>query len=693
MSKANSNKKNSKKKQKKLFVRIMAMFLALLMVAGVLYYTIVILASSVRAEDTSKDTKIIDSSELTDLSSVEVAVGLMYGDNITTGFQTYSENGYIVGIEDIYGDRTFDEIWELDEKDISCTSDANLSKNSMTYLIAESRRDAAVGGYHVQIDCDSYSRHEVEYMIDEFEYDMSKLGLEMFPAYIYTGYAIRIGQFTSYSEAEEYVPVIEDIIRGEYISVVSPTDTAVSLIEPNTDVIMFEYDCGGKSELGLKARRDENGNTYIKTPAGNVYDGVFTFSRYDNGEVDGVSLTNVVPLEAYIAGVLPFETSNEWPIETQKAFAITVRSFTLSHMNDNSKHSKYSFDLCNTTDCQVYKGAGRINESVMEAVTDTAGQVLTYDRDIVTAFYSSSVGGVTVSAKDAWGGTKDYPYLQAVETPWEDYMNHYNGFWISEISPKELLQRLNNAGYIELKGEISDIEITELSKDSTYIKQLKVTDIYGTTVYINTSDKVRTSLTPYVKSANFVVGHGSVEYTESTNVEPTLSDEDDSSLIGKDSGYMPFDDYYVERSSGTERKSWDDGFEYVMTSSGSFEYEKLDAFVITSENASAFGDETASNFTFEDDSETDTETEYNTHVTEVVEITGDTVYKIAYAEDKNNFIFVGKGWGHGVGMSQFGAYDLGKLGYSAEEILKKYFINTEIIDYRKTNDYKITNDI
>ena len=69
------------------------------------------------------------------------------------------------------------------------------------------------------------------------------------------------------------------------------------------------------------------------------------------------------------------------------------------------------------------------------------------------------------------------------------------------------------------------------------------------------------------------------------------------------------------------------------------------------------------------------------------------MYKIAYAEDKNNFIFVGKGWGHGVGMSQFGAYDLGKLGYSAEEILKKYFINTEIIDYRKTNDYKITNDI
>jgi stage II sporulation protein D len=59
----------------------------------------------------------------------------------------------------------------------------------------------------------------------------------------------------------------------------------------------------------------------------------------------------------------------------------------------------------------------------------------------------------------------------------------------------------------------------------------------------------------------------------------------------------------------------------------------------------------------------------------------DTVYKIAYAEDEDNFIFVGKGWGHGVGISQYGARDLADLGYSAEEILHSYFTDVEILDY------------
>lgn len=156
----------------------------------------------------------------------------------------------------------------------------------------------------------------------------------------------------------------------------APTDTAVSVIDPYNDVILFEYDCGGESELGLKAHEDKNGNTYIMTPARNVYDGVFCFKRYDNGETDGVSLINILPLEAYIAGVLPYETSNSWLPETLKAFAVTVRSFTLTHLN---KHKQYGFDLCTTTECQVYKGAGRINENVMSAVLETKGDVMTYD--------------------------------------------------------------------------------------------------------------------------------------------------------------------------------------------------------------------------------------------------------------------------------------------------------------------------
>jgi stage II sporulation protein D len=37
------------------------------------------------------------------------------------------------------------------------------------------------------------------------------------------------------------------------------------------------------------------------------------------------------------------------------------------------------------------------------------------------------------------------------------------------------------------------------------------------------------------------------------------------------------------------------------------------------------------------------------------------------------FTFKGRGWGHGVGMCQVGAYGLAKEGYSHSQILKKYY--------------------
>jgi stage II sporulation protein D len=39
------------------------------------------------------------------------------------------------------------------------------------------------------------------------------------------------------------------------------------------------------------------------------------------------------------------------------------------------------------------------------------------------------------------------------------------------------------------------------------------------------------------------------------------------------------------------------------------------------------------------------------------------------------YIFWGRGWGHGVGMSQWGAYHMAQMGYSYQEILKFYYEN------------------
>lgn len=48
------------------------------------------------------------------------------------------------------------------------------------------------------------------------------------------------------------------------------------------------------------------------------------------------------------------------------------------------------------------------------------------------------------------------------------------------------------------------------------------------------------------------------------------------------------------------------------------------------------------------------------------------------ASSPDGFTFTGTGWGHNVGMSQYGAYAMAKQGFSYDEILKFYFTGITI---------------
>lgn len=689
----------TREEKNKLATRILAGILALLMIGGAAYYAIYLMAMSVNAQDSNAsvngvETVIMDTSSLSVSGDVPVRVGLSYGDGVTVGFEVSSTNGFTLGITDGETGR-FDTIWELSAQKVSVTADGNLSKNNMTYSHAVDGSSARIGGYHVQIDCDHMDKTEFTTFLHEAGRALNGIGLEVIPAYVYTGYTIRAGVFTNRNSAETYRESVQNLFPDATVYVTGASSASVSVVNPENDEILFEYDCGHESELGLRGNRDSQGNTYIKTPAANVYDGIFLFKRTPGNAGDGVTLINIIPLEAYIAGVLPYETSNTWPLETLKAFAITVRSYTLTHM---ARHTAAGFDMCNNAHCQVYKGAGRINEQVYCAVSETKGQVMTYNDKIVTAYYSSSMGGVTVSAKEAWGGTEDIPYLQATETPWEDYMNHNNGFWITEITPEDLATRLRQAGYTKLRDAISAVSIEAFATNSTYVKTLLVTDIYGNTERITTTEGVRTSLTPYVKSANFVIGKGSVEYTEhiidistsaasSSGTSSSASDRgsryDSDTDYDKDYGYINLYNYHV--ITAEEEYTADIDFSVtIRTADSENVYERSDVFVLSAENATAFTGEDA---VYPWDREPETS---DTHVTETLpdKSTSTLLYKVAYAENNNNFIIVGKGWGHGVGMSQYGALDLANLGYSAVDILNAYFNGVRIVSYNQVAEYR-----
>ncbi|MBR5445949.1 MAG: SpoIID/LytB domain-containing protein [Clostridia bacterium] len=679
------NRKRTREERKKLMVRIVALLMAILMVAGAAYYTIYMLSVAASAADVH-ETEIVDTSSLTNSGDVPVRVGLTYGDSVTVGFEVTSEAGFVVGITETDGSCRFTPLWDLPYTRVSAVADGNLSKNHMTYSLTYESSRTVIGGFHVQVDCDRYNRIQFTELLREAEDAMAGYGMDVTPAYVYTGYTMRIGNFATREKAQKWVETVEEIFPEETVYVTGASETSVAIVHPESDKILFEYDCGGETELGLQADEDKNGNTYMKTPAANVYDGIFVFSRSKNASADGVALTNIISLETYIAGVLPYEISNTWPVEALKAFAVTVRSFTLTH---GGRHEADGFDLCANVHCQVYKGAGRVNRNVWEAVTGTAGQVMTYDGKIVNAYYSSSVGGTTVSAKDAWGG--DIPYLQAKETPWENYMEHANAFWIVEMTPAELGDQLRKAGY-ELSGSIADVRIGALAPGSTYIKILQVTDSAGKVMQITGTDAIRAALAPTIKSANFVVGKGSVEYTEPTGTgvpekdqsaekEPVAAPVSPSEQYDKDYGYINLYGYHVQTAE-REYVADIDFSVTLITGSGEQIYDRQDIFVLSSESASAF---TGENFAA---AKTETEPVKESRVTETVERSTETVvYKVAHAENPNNFIFVGKGWGHGVGISQYGAYDLAGLGYSAEEILEAYFDGIVLVHYRSTDQY------
>ena len=56
------------------------------------------------------------------------------------------------------------------------------------------------------------------------------------------------------------------------------------------------------------------------------------------------------------------------------------------------------------------------------------------------------------------------------------------------------------------------------------------------------------------------------------------------------------------------------------------------------------------------------------------------VYADSYEESSANtsFTFKGSGWGHGVGMSQYGAKGMAEAGYTYDEILTHYFSGAEV---------------
>ncbi len=138
----------------------------------------------------------------------------------------------------------------------------------------------------------------------------------------------------------------------------------------------------------------------------------------------GLTVVNRVKVESYIAGVVAPEIGARRPDEVAAvlAQAVVSRSFAIKN---RSRWEAFGFDAYADTRDQVYLGVAVETDQVWDAVRTTAGQVLTYDGDVIDAYFHSACGFSTAGVEEAFATARSRPYLRPVSDARGDGGGHY----------------------------------------------------------------------------------------------------------------------------------------------------------------------------------------------------------------------------------------------------------------------------
>ncbi|MCB5259273.1 MAG: SpoIID/LytB domain-containing protein [Candidatus Cloacimonetes bacterium] len=190
--------------------------------------------------------------------------------------------------------------------------------------------------------------------------------------------------FQDLAQAQAYATAIDYPFSS--IQSIPVVNSTLQIIQQDGEISFFESPLKIYSDEGL----------WIN---GLPYEGEFIL-KVRNGKL---VLNHLLPIEEYIAGVIPNEIGNYSPLEALKAQAVAARSHAISLLLNN-RHSKDGYDLCNTTHCQVYKGKHLRNELIEEAVMQSAGEIMVINGKVADATYHSCCGGKTDSSQAIWNG-------------------------------------------------------------------------------------------------------------------------------------------------------------------------------------------------------------------------------------------------------------------------------------------------
>lgn len=329
---------------------------------------------------------------------------------------------------------------------------------------------------------------------------------------------------------------------------------------------------------------------------------------------------NKLPMEDYLKGVLPSEIYPSWHREALKAQAVAARTYALKRV-----HQIITDDVGS----QRYDGYIWWDESkyanTNEAVNATKGQVLTYKGSLIDAVFSSNNGGYIEANKGAWPGGSQLDYLNAKADPYDPAFD-----W-------NLMLRSQ-----QIEVESLDLEVPR--------------EWWGTTQEVGVQNPLKFASTDEAKVINNVKNH-------IKNNTPALK-EANIKIVG-------INDVAVSNSTtpGKRRTHGSYTIEY-------FVQNKDGSFVMETTNVDNESITRLKLHTFE---------QVNSPIAAMRGIFGINDFKSHFVTSitlkDGVYNIKGKGWGHGVGMSQYGAKAMADQGKAYTDILGFYYEGTTFSNY------------
>lgn len=174
-------------------------------------------------------------------------------------------------------------------------------------------------------------------------------------------------------------------------------------------------------------------------------------------------------LEEYLAGTVAAEMPASFGLEALKAQAVCARTYAVRKIVTGRTYPRGADLSDDITCCQAYrteKIAPALQAKIMQAVSETRGEIMLYRHEPIDALYHSTCGGQTESASNAW--IKGCPYLKSVKCKYCTNSSHYS----SQVtfSAQQIAARFGLSPGRELKVQI--LERTSSGR----VKKLQIND-------------------------------------------------------------------------------------------------------------------------------------------------------------------------------------------------------------------------